>query len=905
MPLTLSKEQLDAQIDLIKATTGLNPLSPTVISEYFLRVVQFLDERAKLAEDFVSETNSSTFIQESILQAEAIRDQAESYALQADAIRAAAANILALNQGERDAILLAVANVNLGNNPLGEYNATTNVPALTAIPPAAPGVPIGSFYNVTVAGSLAFAGSNFASGQAVVVGGRVIKKSETQWYYINPSDLAKQLADQNRTELDKITEDTTGVLKRMVTTPMPVVTRDAANAIIANRATTKQSISIQREISITGYDDSADSYQEMFSTGIATTGYKSFEFTGTYLSSKSANPYIGFGFEAAGETIGIMYRVDGRIGWLGTNTSSGGVQTILANDPDRALVANDVVTIIATLTSVNVAVQVFKNGVLKSTFIIAKVATGNIVLSSRGSAIYKCTIVSNKSVTTIGSAIAAANTNAKEYADGKINPIIRASLNLMPSDFTADSSFSNSTGAIIASANGKRTTNLISVLPSTTYTLININTAFPGNEYKASVASADNRVQVIAPVVNAPSVYNILTFTTSPTTTHLGINVRTSGFSDTSANAMLVQGTVTSTIFEAFAASFLKGDQIRGDIAGYAKTTDLTALKTYSDVFVTYNPVGYHSSITGNDTEQFLVYTRLGQRNSTYYAGFKVVHMVNAAIKQDLWKITGADLYTYNGTNMSAAGINLLNPSESEFAYQRQGAWDHTGGYHGNEKIITADFFIDSIRITDLTVGFSLIPCKDFVYIQKSNMLRTAATSSETIADSVENEHGKKTWFKAGGYKTNNVLQWKEAGLTILKAYPGIVTVGLPVSAKFRIGSLNPEITATHASSAGVQYRGNVGDREVLYYHPDNSIGAKISSEIKRVLSGPTWGTKDGVNMIISYSNNNTLAYDMACMQRVWDNNAYAKYYRELEGKVTTLDELWELECEVDFFRVI
>lgn len=82
-------------------------------------------------------------------------------------------------QAKADAILV--------QNPLGEYNASTNLPALNATPVA--GVN-GSFYSIVTAGTVGFAGSNFASGASLAVGGRLVKKSSTQWYYQPPSDLA-------------------------------------------------------------------------------------------------------------------------------------------------------------------------------------------------------------------------------------------------------------------------------------------------------------------------------------------------------------------------------------------------------------------------------------------------------------------------------------------------------------------------------------------------------------------------------------------------------------------------------------------------------------------------------------------------------------------------------------------
>ena len=105
MPLTLSKEQLDAQIELIKQTTGLNPVSPAAIGEYLRIVVQFLDERAKLSEDFVTETNSSTFIQQSLAQVEDFKTEATTAASDAETKRAATQLLMGLTEGYRNQVL--------------------------------------------------------------------------------------------------------------------------------------------------------------------------------------------------------------------------------------------------------------------------------------------------------------------------------------------------------------------------------------------------------------------------------------------------------------------------------------------------------------------------------------------------------------------------------------------------------------------------------------------------------------------------------------------------------------------------------------------------------------------------------------------------------------------------------
>lgn len=121
----------------------------------------------KKTADFVFETNSSGIIRNALVETLNARDQTIQ---------------------ERILAQQAVANAALGQNPLGEYNAATNIPALSATPPSENSA--GSYYDITVEGAAAFAGSNFASATVLAVGGRLIKKDNTKWFYQPPSNLA-------------------------------------------------------------------------------------------------------------------------------------------------------------------------------------------------------------------------------------------------------------------------------------------------------------------------------------------------------------------------------------------------------------------------------------------------------------------------------------------------------------------------------------------------------------------------------------------------------------------------------------------------------------------------------------------------------------------------------------------
>lgn len=156
----------------------------------------------KRTAEWVQETNSSEFIGDSIAQAQAFAEQAIAEKIQIIGLKSEiVAERVAAQQAKADAQVL-VDNAALGQDPKGEYNATTNIPALTATPDA--GFSVGAFYTVTVAGNVGFAGSNFASGAALAVGGRLIKKNSTHWFYAPPSDLALSLTLASKTTVDDV-----------------------------------------------------------------------------------------------------------------------------------------------------------------------------------------------------------------------------------------------------------------------------------------------------------------------------------------------------------------------------------------------------------------------------------------------------------------------------------------------------------------------------------------------------------------------------------------------------------------------------------------------------------------------------------------------------------------------------
>ncbi len=162
---------------------------------------------ASAAEAFASLQTITT------IQADVIERQAEVDENTQTVLDNTATAVLSADAARADRLLAEqlVTNAALAQNPLGDWNPATNSPALTAVPPAAPAVPKGSFYRVGTTPALApFSGKNFTSGVTnLPVGTLLIKDSETQWAIQLPSSSAD--ADLNATKVPD-SGRTTGIL---------------------------------------------------------------------------------------------------------------------------------------------------------------------------------------------------------------------------------------------------------------------------------------------------------------------------------------------------------------------------------------------------------------------------------------------------------------------------------------------------------------------------------------------------------------------------------------------------------------------------------------------------------------------------------------------------------------------
>lgn len=162
------------------------------IAEY-----NFRDGLAKLA-DFVFQTNSSAFIEQTIEQIVTIKQSILNTQEAVEELKSDTIESISTIDGKIARAEAAATRAELGLVYKGAYNVSTNTIPLTAIPNAA--WPDGSYVDITPnSGPLPFAGTNFLSGQQVNSGDR-LKKVGTQWSWIKASDLALQQV----TELNKL-----------------------------------------------------------------------------------------------------------------------------------------------------------------------------------------------------------------------------------------------------------------------------------------------------------------------------------------------------------------------------------------------------------------------------------------------------------------------------------------------------------------------------------------------------------------------------------------------------------------------------------------------------------------------------------------------------------------------------
>jgi hypothetical protein len=270
-------------------------------------------------------------------------------------------------------------------------------------------------------------------------------------------------------------------------------------------------------------------------------------------------------------------------------------------------------------------------------------------------------------------------------------------------------------------------------------------------------------------------------------------------------------------------------------------------------------------------SDKFMIYVSYGW-NESYYVGFELVKMNDPAAYSLQYRINKAYLYKYDLGIMIAQGIELLVDGESECTYKVDGATDHTGGVHGDEQLVEADFYADGVKLPSIALSLPLTPCKEFYYKQISTMHQT-----DDLLHTIESIHHKITKFADGGYETFNRLIWQKT-VAVTYWYHGICSLGKASSTEIHNEFLEHDVFTGDLSDKLEK----VGAREYYAFDDVNKFSAFITSELIKLAAG-----------------------DPLCDMFVWDRVADSKYYRQFFPLVSpVLDEIWESRQKVIFGKV-
>ncbi|WP_158962333.1 hypothetical protein [Myroides fluvii] len=317
----------------------------------------------------------------------------------------------------------------------------------------------------------------------------------------------------------------------------------------------------------------------------------------------------------------------------------------------------------------------------------------------------------------------------------------------------------------------------------------------------------------------------------------------------------------------------------------YTENNEINTVSS-GDLFFEYKKNMYKNN------DGCIVYVNVG---GDYYIGFGVYKFLDLSeiIYSDYYRIMDSFLYKYEDEKMINQNIQALIGSENEFTMLQKGKSDHTGGYHGDEKLIYRRFIANGVEI-DYNQDIELTEIKSFFYDQLSNLHETSSSDNPDIH--IENhpiiaEHYKKTTFTNGGYVTKNSITYKQA-IEVIRIYTGLVCV----SKNFATTGVN-EYGAKQTIKDGTN-----GDK----------LRSKNGNEI--TFSGDHGGCLVSSKVLdISKPNNsgiqNEQLYRNSCDNWVADRLNDSKYYRVLGSRgsstslVSDIGEQWSVECVVRFTK--
>lgn len=122
---------------------------------------------------------------------------------------------------------------------------------------------------------------------------------------------------------------------------------------------------------------------------------------------------------------------------------------------------------------------------------------------------------------------------------------------------------------------------------------------------------------------------------------------------------------------------------------------------------------------TGNEIYMY----KPSKTNKDRYIKLRYLKQVISSIYADIWRTVGIWTSQLNADGTFTDILCWQNETEIEGVFKETGAGDFTGGYHGNEKTISINVFVDGKPI-DMTRDYSLRQCDTIDIMQETEMYR-------------------------------------------------------------------------------------------------------------------------------------------------------------------------------------
>lgn len=298
-----------------------------------------------------------------------------------------------------------------------------------------------------------------------------------------------------------------------------------------------------------------------------------------------------------------------------------------------------------------------------------------------------------------------------------------------------------------------------------------------------------------------------------------------------------------------------------------------TRYSGYEDFYYIFNANG-----NGVGAGVFTVYNRL---QNDKYVRYNIIREINLTdnVYVDYWRLAGAVVCIFNGTSFEEYLV-AITPQESEFVYRTVGSIDFTGGFHGDEKVISALFFANDVLI-DTGTSTQLKGCNSFYYIIKSTTHEAPTSSGHNPLHPVEAIHTKITKIREGGYSVKNIVEWQKS-VVLSQFYSGICSVSRDVSS---FAYSDKDYTLRNLDTESNLLLGGSGVR--LYNAINNETVSAILCTSKVI---------EGYGKLI----------DSEQVMDIRDNGLplqYKKYYRGIPSDVSTSEgDIFISEMEVDIY---